>query len=189
MKYETINIKKHSYSGKNERVGNEMIELEVKIPDAPGALIKLIKPISENSGNIHGIVHHHDEKADNFIPVNVHFELIGDAKQKNLEKIKKLLLELKFQILSITDTPAVHLMTVILSGHVFRKDFEDTIIRITKKGAKVYDLEAKFTVPQDTSNVKFIVEIPDEVDDKLIINELEEICKEKEFFLLIEEKL
>ena len=80
-------------------------------------------------------------------------------------------------------------MTVILNGHVFRKNFEDTITRIAETGAKVYDLEAKFTTPQEMSNVKFIVEIPEEVEKKIVVDTLEKVCKEKEFFLLMEEKL
>lgn len=32
-----------------------MIILEVKLPDIPGSLNELIKPISENSGNIYGL--------------------------------------------------------------------------------------------------------------------------------------
>jgi len=32
-----------------------MINLEVKIPDTPGSLIELIKPISKNGGNIYGL--------------------------------------------------------------------------------------------------------------------------------------
>jgi ACT domain-containing protein len=168
-----------------------MIELEVKIPDEPGMLIKLIKPISENCGNIHGIFHMHEQKAGDSIPVLITFEIISEdeLKTKNLELIKKSLQDLNFQILRITDIPAVHQMTVMLSGHVFRNNFEDTVREINRTGAKVYDLEAKFTSPDDISNVKFLLEIPDEIDDKVIINELKRICKDKDLVLIHEEVL
>ena len=52
-----------------------MINLEVKLPDTPGSLIELIKPISKNGGNIYGIMHFHDRKVNNMIPVNINFEL------------------------------------------------------------------------------------------------------------------
>ena len=67
-----------------------MIELEVRIPDSPGALIKLIKPISENSGNIHGILHSHKDKINGNIPVLIRFEFLTKEKKANLEKIKKI---------------------------------------------------------------------------------------------------
>ena len=41
-----------------------MIQLEVKLPDQPGSLVELIKPISDNGGNIFGILHHHDKKLE-----------------------------------------------------------------------------------------------------------------------------
>ena len=65
-----------------------MINLEVKLPDTPGNLIELIKPISENGGNIFGILHHHDKKVGNMIPVTVTFELNDEVLEKNLTGIK-----------------------------------------------------------------------------------------------------
>ncbi|MCP4762027.1 MAG: hypothetical protein GY870_09600 [archaeon] len=166
-----------------------MIELEVKIPDKPGTLIKLIQPISDNSGNIHGILHTHKEKSGGYIPVLVTFDIISGDKLKNLENIKKILRDQDIQILKITDIPAAHQMTAIFSGHVFRQDFEDTVIKINSTGAKVHDLEAKFTKPEDISNVKFLIEIPDEIDDEVVIKKLRDISMEKNLFLLMEEML
>lgn len=165
----------------------QMIELEVKIPDSPGALIKLIKPISENSGNIHGIIHSHEDKSNEMIPVMVSFEIIAEDKMTHLENIKNLLLEQNFQIISITNIPAAHQRAVILSGHVFRQNFEQTVIRINSTGAKVQDLEAKFNKPEEISNVKFLIEIPDEIEDETVIAELRTICEEKDLYLLVEE--
>ena len=164
-----------------------IIELEVRIPDSPGALIKLIEPISENSGNIHGIVHSHKDSINGNIPVLIRFEFLTEEKKANLEKIKKRLQNLNFQIMKITDTPAAHHMTVILSGHVFRQDFEETVRRINNIGVKVRDVEAKITTPDDISNVRINIEIPDEIDDIVVFNELEAICEEKKLMMLREE--
>lgn len=166
-----------------------MIELEAKLPDLPGALLKFLKPISENNGNIYGIIHTHKEKIGEYVPVLVRFEIIADDKQKCLDNIKKSLLDMDFQILKITDVPAVYQIVVIISGHVFRSNVEDLIVRINKVGGKIYDLDAKFNNPEDISNVKFLIEIPDSIDDKKIIKELQKICDEKGLFLLTEEDL
>jgi ACT domain-containing protein len=166
-----------------------MIELEAKLPDLPGTLLKFLKPISENNGNIYGIIHSHSEKIGEYVPVLVRFDIISEDKQKCLENIKKSLLDLNIQILKITDIPAVYQIVVIISGHVFRNNVEDIIVRINKVGGKVFDLDAKFDNPEDISNVKFLIEIPDEIDDKAIIKELQNICKEKGLFLLTEEDL
>ncbi|MBD3353252.1 MAG: hypothetical protein GF364_17360 [Candidatus Lokiarchaeota archaeon] len=166
-----------------------MIELEAKLPDSPGALLKFLKPISENAGNIHGIFHTHKDKIGGMIPVLVQFEIIAKDKVKNLENIKKILQDMNIPILKITDIQAVHQMTVILSGHVFRSNVEEIIKELGTTGAKVHDLEAKFTNPEDISNVKFIVDIPDEMEDRVVVQKLEEICDWKDLFLLTEEIL
>lgn len=166
-----------------------MIELEVKVPDKPGTLVKLIQPISENAGNIHGILHNHKDKNNGYIPVLITFEIKSEDRVKSLEKIKQGLIEQNFQILKITDIPASHNMTVILSGHVFRHSFEETVRQIDSTGARVYDLEAKFTHPDDISNVKFTIEIPDEINDDSVIEELNKICENKELLMILEERL
>ena len=65
-----------------------MIYLEAKLPDVPGSLIELIKPISQNGGNIHGVLHHHDKKLNNMIPVDIWFDLSEESIEKSLENIK-----------------------------------------------------------------------------------------------------
>ena len=66
-----------------------MINLEVKLPDTPGNLVELIKPISNNGGNIFGILHHHDKIINNLIPVSVSFELSEELTDIGLKNIKK----------------------------------------------------------------------------------------------------
>lgn len=166
-----------------------MIEIEVQIPDSPGALIKLIKPISENAGNIYTILHNHKDKIKGNIPVLVRFELITKDKNTALEKIIKELNSLGFLILKTADVSPFHHMTAILSGHVFRNNFEKIILRITKTGAKVHDIEVKITSPENISNVKFLIEIPEDIEDKVVTRELHEISIENDLFLLTEEIL
>jgi len=79
-----------------------MIYLEVKIPDIPGSLIELIKPISQSGGNIHGVLHHHDKKINNMIPVDIWFELSEELIPISLESIKKSLLEKNIQLIKIS---------------------------------------------------------------------------------------
>ena len=66
-----------------------MITLECLIPDYPGSLIEFIKPISDNQGNIFGILHYHDKKRNNMIPVSVSFDLPQELMESSLDKIQK----------------------------------------------------------------------------------------------------
>ena len=161
-----------------------MINLEVKIPDTPGSLIELIRPISKNGGNIYGILHFHDRKINNMIPVNISFELSEEIQEVSLQKIKKELKEKNIQIENINYGIEKKLITIILTGHVFDTDVMDTIKRLASKNINVLELQAKFTKLEEVSNVKLRIEFPEAMNKKELINELRKICEEKKLFLI-----
>ncbi len=161
-----------------------MIGLEVKIPDTPGSLIELIKPISNNGGNIFGILHHHDQKVGNMIPLSITFELNKELIDSSLKKIQDELIKKKIEIDKITFGDKKQNLIVILTGHVFDTDVVDTIKRWASHDIKVLDLQAKFTEISEVSNVKFKLEIPESMTEKELIKELDKICDEKNLFLI-----
>jgi len=161
-----------------------MINLEVKIPDTPGSLIELIRPISENGGNIYGILHFHDRKINNMIPVNISFELSEEIQEVSLQNIKKELKEKNIQIENINYGIEKNLITIILTGHVFDTDVMDTIKRLASKNINVLELQAKFTELEEVSNVKLRIEFPEDMNKKELNNELRKICEEKKLFLI-----
>ena len=161
-----------------------MINLEVKIPDTPGSLIELIRPISQNGGNIYGILHFHDRKINNRIPVNISFELSEEIQEVSLQNIKKELKEKNIQIENINYGIEKNLITIILTGHVFDTDVMDTIKRLASKNINVLELQAKFTELEEVSNVKLRIEFPEDMNKKELTNELKKICEEKNLFLI-----
>ncbi|MBY9016509.1 MAG: hypothetical protein KGD68_12515 [Candidatus Lokiarchaeota archaeon] len=161
-----------------------MIYLEVKLPDIPGSLIELIKPISQNGGNIHGVLHHHDKKNNNLIPVDIWFELSEELIEVSLEKIKKGLIEKNIQLIKISVGSKNKMLTFILTGHVFDTDITNTIKRLDSKNIKVLELHAKFTEVDEISSVIMKVEFPEVMTKFELINEIEKICKEKNLFFM-----
>ncbi len=161
-----------------------MIYLEAKLPDIPGTLIEMIKPISQNGGNIYGILHYHDKKTNNMIPVTVWFEINKELIDLSLNNIKKELIEKKIEINKVSIGSKNQMMTVILSGHVFDSDITDTIKRLDLKNIRVRELQAKFTGFKEISNVKMKIEFPELMTKMELINEIENICKEKGLFLI-----
>ncbi|MFW9941923.1 MAG: hypothetical protein ACFFBC_01515 [Promethearchaeota archaeon] len=161
-----------------------MINLEVKLPDTPGSLIELIKPISKNGGNIYGILHFHDRKINNLIPVNVTFELNEEIQEISIKNIKRELKEKNIQIENINYEIEKKLITIILTGHVFDTDVMDTIKRLASKNINVLELQAKFTELEEVSNVKLKIEFPEDMNKKELNNELRKICEEKKLFLI-----
>lgn len=161
-----------------------MINLEVKLPDIPGSLIELIKPISKNGGNIYGILHFHDKIINNMIPVSITFELSEEIKELSLQNIKKELKEKNIQIENITYGVERRSLTIIITGHVFDTDVLDTIKRLALKNIVVSELTAKFTDLNEVSNVKLKIEFPESLSKTELLEELNKICEEKNLFLI-----
>jgi ACT domain-containing protein len=161
-----------------------MINLEVKLPDTPGSLIELIKPISKNGGNIYGILHYHDKVVNNMIPVTISFELSEEIREISLQNIKSELKEKNIQIENITYGVARKALTIILTGHVFDTDVLDTIKRLATKNIVVSELTAKFTELNEVSNVKLKIEFPESLSKNYLLEELNKICEEKNLFLI-----
>lgn len=161
-----------------------MIKLEVKLPDTPGSLIELIKPISKNGGNIYGILHFHDKVINNMIPVTITFELSEEIMEISLLNIKSELKEKNILIENITYGAARGALIVILTGHVFDTDVLDTIKRLASKNIVVSELTAKFTDLNAMSNVKLKVEFPESLTKTELLEELNKICEEKNLFLI-----
>ncbi len=161
-----------------------MIYLEVKLPDTPGSLIEMIKPISKYGGNIYGILHNHDKKLNNMIPVTVWFDLNEGLNEISIQNIQKDLIEKDIEIIKISISPKNQVMTVILSGHVFDTDITDTIERLDSKNIHTLELQAKFTGFEDISNVKLNLEFPESMTKIELIRVIEKISKEKNLFFM-----
>lgn len=161
-----------------------MINLDVRLPDHSGTLIQLIEPISNNGGNIYSILHYHDKKINNMIPVSITFTLSEEIRDISLNKIQEELREKNIPIDKITLGVKQKELVVILTGHVFDTDVVDTIKRLAAKGVKTSELQAKFTELDEVSNVKLKLEIPESITEKELIQELSIICKEKDLSLI-----
>ncbi len=161
-----------------------MIQLEVNLPDQPGSLVELIKPISDNGGNIFGILHHHDKKLNNLIPVTITFEIKEELREKNLKKIQEEYNEKKIEIVNITLGEERRELIVILTGHVFERDIVGTIKQLALGDIKVSELQAKFTDISEVSNVKFKLKYPESITKEELLRKLEIICEKKELSLL-----
>jgi len=146
--------------------------------------VKHHRYFSQHGGNIYGVLHHHDKKINNLIPVDIWFELSELQIEKSLENIKKELTEKNIQITKISVGSKNKILTFILTGHVFDTDITETIKRLDSKNIKVLDLHAKFTEVDEISSVMMKVEFPEVMTNFELINEIEKICKEKNLFLI-----
>jgi ACT domain-containing protein len=160
------------------------IDLEVRIGDTPGKLIELIKPISNNGGNIFAVWHNHEKKINNMIPVRVKFDLPEELRETSIKNIKKELKEKQIQIKSLTMDEDLKQIVVILSGHVFDTDIVNTIDRLASEKIIVSELKAIFTEMNEISNVKLKLNVNSGISREKVFEELDAICEEKDLFLI-----
>lgn len=161
------------------------VEMKAHIPDHPGSLVKMLIPIKDNLGNIQSIIHDHELKIGNKIPVLVKFSLPDQDSQIRMEKIRKSLEQEGIKVVKMDEDVIFEYLNAIIIGHVFDTTFEDTFSRITKEGAIIDGIDSVFTDPKDVSTVFFEIHYPAEkVSREQIISSLRQISKEKNFGLI-----
>jgi len=162
------------------------VEIEIELPDAPGQLIKLLEPIGKYGGNILNIFHIRDRIKDNQVPVICNFD-ISDV--NNLNKIKQELQNMGIKIVRWTSDVGAFKGYVILIGHVFDSDINDTIddvINIDIKHIQIRKINAIIKDPDKPSSVKFLIQAETKELLMKAYNKLEEISKKKNFLMIKE---
>jgi ACT domain-containing protein len=163
-----------------------VIELKANLPDIPGALIKMLKPISDNAGNISSVIHMHEELRGEKVPVIVRFDLPENSIDEKLETILEELRNLEIEVSDVTNLGVKQeTVSVIMTGHVFQTDFVDTFRRLSEVGAHVIRIEAMFKELNDISNVKFELHV-DKTSVRQTMDELRAISVEKNLSMIFD---
>ncbi|MHA1372312.1 MAG: hypothetical protein ACTSWN_12955 [Promethearchaeota archaeon] len=162
------------------------IKITVVARDQPGELIRILKPLSENGANIHGVFHDHDydvEDGSELVPVEIIFTLSSnltkEERDEKIQQIKSALIREKFQIKSLSMRPVKEKFHVILIGHIFDTDIRDSIVQISEIGAQVVDLKASIKSTEDISTVMLTVLYENEEIRKKLKDKIEDICRQK----------
>lgn len=170
---------------KKEGKKRMIVEMKANLPDHPGTLVKMLIPIKENLGNIKSIIHDHDLKISNKIPVYIKFDLPNEDGNLRMEKIKKAIESEGIEVVKIAEDIIYEYLNMILIGHVYDNTFEDTFVRINSQGAIIDGIDSIFTDPKDVSTVFFEIHYPaSKVKRENIISTLKAICAQKNFALI-----
>ena len=153
-----------------------IVELEVKLADEPGQLMKVIDPISVRGGNLIGIYHLRDRKKENLVPVIVKF---GIDDLDNLNKIKSILEASGISIVRMESEKGIYETSFILIGHVYQANIKDILDQLMKK-YRVKSVYSKIKDEKSVSTVKISVLLELKEDIHALYTLIDKICKEKE---------
>ena len=160
--------------------------MELEIPDSPGQLIKVLEPISKYGGNIIDIFHIRDRMRNNYVPVIFNFD-VTDI--ENLNKIKSAIEELGFKIIRFDSEIGAFKGIVILIGHVFDSDINDTIdevINIDIEKIQIRKISALIKDPKDPSAVKFQIQTETKELLERAYEKFQELSEKKNFLMIRE---
>lgn len=160
--------------------------MELELPDSPGQLMKVLEPIGKHGGNIKNIFHIRDRVRDNLVPVIFNFD-VSDVDELNL--IKENLLRLGVKIIRFESEVGAFKSHVILIGHVFDSDINDTIdkvIEIDIEKIHIRKISAIIKNPKEPSAVKFLIQTETKKLLEKALEKFYEISNKKDFLMIKE---
>lgn len=114
------------------------LEFELALLDAPGALAPVLQAIADHGGNIETIVHRHERADGDHVPVHVVVEIPEGNTLRLLDALTK-----KGRLLRVDTEGGPVGTTLLLSGPVFRADFDALFGRAWEEGAEVDSVDAR----------------------------------------------
>ncbi|MDO5851020.1 MAG: amino acid-binding protein [Methanobacteriaceae archaeon] len=158
------------------------LNIVVEIPDTPGQLINLLKPIGSKGANITSVIHNHELKTKRGT-LPIHLTLTGDKSVLN-ETIKSVKEE--FPIVKIDDELQKEKQLIIFLGDITTPDINNTIDRINNiPDVKVIDVSLKISDKVEESVSKFIIETVNGNMDKAV-EEITKITKDNNLVMIKE---
>ncbi|PSQ29441.1 amino acid-binding protein [Halobacteriales archaeon QS_9_67_15] len=123
--------------------------LRLELVDEPGELLRALRPISDNGGNLLSIFHERGNVTPRgHIPVEVDIEATPDR----FEKIVDVLRDTNINVIQAGTERYSQSMTVVLSGHVVDTDLSDTLSQV-QDTAKATVTDLSLAAPQGTHDI------------------------------------
>lgn len=123
--------------------------LRLELVDEPGELLRSLKPIAENGGNLLSIFHERGNVTPRgHIPVEVDIEATPDRFETIVEGLR----DAGINVIQAGTERYSEGLTIILSGHLIDTDLSDTLSQIQEtKYATVTDIS--LTAPQGATDI------------------------------------
>lgn len=124
------------------------VNVDLRLKDIPGQLVGALQPISDNDGNIRGVVHHHDKKVGGRIAVNVTFEV---RTEQALNKILNIWKEREVDIAKIDAFFETQPIQYLLVGSIPSKELEN-LAQVLESFENVASIEIRYSGSANSSS-------------------------------------
>ena len=150
-------------------------DLTLALVDRPGQLLKALKPIAKNGGNIISIIHEREKTAGVYVPVS----LVADfPTYENYRRAREDLENIDVNIVKSEEVIERANITAILIGKLDFKRIVETKI----KGLRIVDFEVSAPTSKEAC-IKLNLEVPVELVDEAM-KELKRMSKEENAILV-----
>ena len=157
------------------------VSMKLSLRDAPGSLVAALLPISEAGGNIKTVIHEHIPDAQGDIVVNVVVEIPPHQK----DALRDALTNNGIAITRFGEERLVRRETVILIGHLIRKNLQDTIERVDNTTfAEITHITIAMPEIDGPSSAQLVVQATGADELAKAIDILHEVAREKGFLLI-----
>ncbi|MDR2943732.1 MAG: amino acid-binding protein [Methanosarcinales archaeon] len=162
------------------------VTMDIELKDEPGQLILALEPVSRNKANLISVFHYHKTNAAKTGGGKVQVQLVLDAKNSVINKIKEDMEQTGIRILRIGEEKYRETITVIMIGHVVNTDIRDTVSRIDETGiAEVTDMSLSMPEINEPTSAAITINAIGKTELKKVVALLKKIAEEKELLLVL----
>jgi ACT domain-containing protein len=137
-------------------------DLTLALTDKPGQLLKTLKPIANNGGNIISIIHERDKHADGYVPVSL---VVDFPSNLNLKKAINRLKDIGIAIIKSKEIIETVKLTFMMIGSLdLKKIIKESNGEVIIKGYEVS------TPPSEEACLKLELEVPTDSINKVLDN-------------------
>ncbi|MGN1321552.1 MAG: hypothetical protein ACI4VJ_03115 [Methanosphaera sp.] len=159
------------------------LKLLIELPDTPGQLVNILRPLSGLGANVSTIIHEHDNRTvDGKIPVHFTIEGSRDILKRGLEVIRAE----NIDIVEIDGVLQKETQTFLLLGNISTNNMMDTVHKIDQlKNIKISSVDLNIGNDLKESVCKVVIETR---NNKRLeaIRQIQEITDEDDLVLIKE---
>ncbi|MCX6650402.1 MAG: hypothetical protein NT131_01915 [Methanomassiliicoccales archaeon] len=158
------------------------VNVDLRLKDVPGQLIKALEPISLNEGNIVGVIHNHEQVTGGRISVNVTFEY---PDQRSLDAIFSMWRERGVEVAKMGEIFRTYPAEYLLLGDLSHSALRSITEGIEKMGGiETIDLQYSLSTTTDSKSVLLLVNVREKERVKQIDELLKARSKRNDFLLI-----